>query len=245
MERSRVSDRGKVVAIIQARMSSSRLPRKIALDVHGKCLLERVIGQVRRAAKVDEIVVATSTAPEDEIVERLCTRLSTRCYRGSLTDVRSRFVAVGRDRDAAIVVRVTADNPMTEPAFIDAIVEALEDDPTAGYAAMDKGRVPDGSGSEGFRLPALLGTLAWDDADYSREHVTVALRNGKAVRVLAPPAELDLGDCFLGIDTFEDYLHINRIFAQYGEGTNLLQRLIVDVRRQRDEIGQTSKAGRA
>jgi spore coat polysaccharide biosynthesis protein SpsF (cytidylyltransferase family) len=238
-----VSDGGKVVAIVQARMSSSRLPRKIALDIHGRCSLERVIGQVRRAGKVDEIVVATSTAPEDEIVERICARLSIGCFRGSLTDVRSRFVAVGRKRDAAIVVRVTADNPLTEPAFIDAIVEALEDNPTADYAAMDKDRIPDGSGAEGFRMQALLDTLAWDDADYSREHVTPALRDGKAVRVLAPAPELDLGDYFVGIDTFENYIHINRLFAQCGDGADVLQKLIADVRRQRNEAGRTSKAG--
>jgi spore coat polysaccharide biosynthesis protein SpsF len=245
VERSHVSDGGKVVAIIQARMSSSRLPRKIALDIYGKCALERVMGQVCRAHKVDEIVVATSTDPEDEIVERICARLSIGCFRGSLTDVRSRFVAVGRERDAAIVVRVTADNPLTEPAFIDAIVGALEDDPTADYAAMDRDRIPDGSGAEGFRMQALLDTLAWDGAEYSREHVTPALRGGKAVRALTPAPDLDLGDYFVGIDTFENYLHINRLFAQYGEGADLLQRLIADVRRQRNEAGRTSKVGGA
>jgi spore coat polysaccharide biosynthesis protein SpsF (cytidylyltransferase family) len=236
-----VSEGGKVVAIIQARMSSMRLPRKVALDIHGKCLLERVIGQVRRAGRVGESVVATSTAPEDEVVERICARLSISCFRGSLTDVRSRFVAVGLARDAAIVVRVTADNPLTEPAFIDTIVQALEDDPTADYAEMDRGRIPEGSGAEAFRMKALIDTLAWDSADYSREHVTPALRDGQAVRVLAPAPELDLGDYFVGIDTFEHYLHINRLFARYGDGVDVLQKLIADVRRQRN--GHTSKAG--
>lgn len=245
MERPRVSDGGKVVAIIQARMSSSRLPRKVALDIHGTCLLERVIGQVRRAGTVDELVVATSTDPEDEIVEQICARLSVSCFRGSLTDVRSRFVAVGRERHAAIVVRVTADNPLTEPAFIDAIVEALEHDQEADYAAMDKDRIPNGSGAEAFRLRALLDTLAWDDADYSREHVTPALRQSAAVRMLAPDPELDLGDYFVGIDTLDDYLHVNRLYSRYGDGPELLKRIVADVRRARDEAGRTSKAGGA
>ncbi len=233
---------GKVVAIIQARMSSTRLPRKVALDIHGKCLLERVVDQVRRARSVDDIVVATSTAPDDEIVEQICRRLSVDCHRGSLSDVRSRFVAVGKARGAAIVVRVTADNPLTEPVFIDAIVRALQEDPAIDYAAMDRSRIPDGSGAEAFRLAALLETLSWDDAPYSREHVTPALRGGKAAKEVAPPAELDLGDYFVGIDSFENYLHVNRLFAHYGDRGDLLHRLVADVRRERVEAGRLSKA---
>lgn len=234
---------GKIVAIIQARLSSSRLPRKVALDIHGKCLLERVIGQVRRARTVDEIVVATSTSPDDEVVERICHRLSVDCYRGSPSDVRSRFVAVGRERGAEIVVRVTADNPLTEPAFIDAIVEALEEDPTMAYAMMAKDRIPDGSQAEAFRMQALLDTLTGDDTDYSREHVTPALRSGNAVRMVEPAPEFDLGDYFVGIDTFDHYLNINRLFGHYGEDADLLKRLIADVRRERAEASRTSAAG--
>jgi spore coat polysaccharide biosynthesis protein SpsF (cytidylyltransferase family) len=108
---------------------------------------------------------------------------------------------------------------------------------------MDPHRIPDGSGAEAFRLQALIDTLTWDDGDYSREHVTPALRNAKTVRVITPAPEFDLGDYFVGIDTFDDYLHVNRLFAQYGEGSDLLQRLTADVRRQRNEAGSRSKAG--
>lgn len=235
----------KVVSIIQARMNSNRLPRKVALDIHGMCLLERVIGQVRRARTVDEIVVATSTSADDEIVELICRRLSVDCFRGSLADVRSRFVAVGRKRKAAIVVRVTADNPLTEPVFIDALVETIRRDPAVHYCTMAKERIPDGSQAEAFLLAALIDTLAWDDADYSREHVTPALRSGEAARAVEPPPDFELSDYFVGIDTFEDYLHINRLFSRYGGGDDLLKRLIADVRRERARAGQEPASKRA
>ena len=234
---------GKVVAIIQARMSSSRLPRKVALDVHGRCLLERVVAQVRRARTVDEVVVATSTAPDDEIVEQIARRLGVACHRGSLSDVRSRFVAVGRERAADIVVRVTADNPLTEPAFIDALVETLRREPDLRYAIMAKDRVPDGSQAEAFRFAALEATLDWDHDDYSREHVTPALRRSADARSVAPPEGLELDDYFVGIDTFENYLHINRLFARYGDVPDLLRRLIADVRAAR--AGARSATGGA
>jgi spore coat polysaccharide biosynthesis protein SpsF len=223
----------RTVAIIQARMSSSRLPRKVVLDIHGKCLLERVIGQVRRASRVDEIIVATSTVADDDIVAGIAARLTIPCFRGSLTDVRSRFVAVAEQFNATIVVRVTADNPLTEPTYIDALVDALHDNAGADYAMMAKERIPDGSGAEAYRAKALQATLTSDESDYSREHVTPALRAGAAVVLVAPSADLELGECFVGIDTFDDYLHINRLFAHYGDRADLLQQLIADVRRER------------
>jgi spore coat polysaccharide biosynthesis protein SpsF len=223
----------KVVGIIQARMSSQRLPRKVALDVYGRSLLERVVTQARRARLVDEVVVATSSSADDEIVAGICERLAVPCHRGSLADVRSRFVAVGRERGAGIVVRVTADNPLTEPAYIDLLVAALRESPEARYATMARERIPDGSGSEAFRLEALLDTLGWDDAEASREHVTPGLKSGPHVLVVPPPPELELGGYFVGVDTFDDYRHVNRLFARYGDDPDLLRRLITDVRKER------------
>ena len=159
--------------------------------------------------------------------------MSVACHRGSLADVRSRFVAVGQERNAAIVVRVTADNPLTQPLFIDALVRALQADHSAAYAMMDKDRVPDGSQAEAFRMQALMDTLVADATDYSREHVTPALRRGNGVLVVEPPPELELADYFVGIDTFPHYLHVNQLFDRYGDDENLLRRVIADVRQRR------------
>ena len=220
----------RIVAIIQARMSSHRLPRKVALDIHGACLLERVVRQVREAQAVDEIVVATSVSPEDEVVQLICQRLGTICFRGPLDDVRGRMIAAATEKRATHVIRVTADNPLTEPTFIDAIAARLRDDPEADYVAMRRDSIPDGSGAEGFRLQALIDTLTWDDSDYSREHVTPALRRGVNTVELAPPDEFAISGCFVGVDTLDHYLEINRIFARYGGGERILQRLIADLR---------------
>ncbi len=237
------SDR--VVAIIQARMSSSRLPRKVALDIHGKCLLQRVVEQVRRARTVEDVVVATSTAEDDEIVERICRRIGVDCFRGSLSDVRSRFVTVGTAHGAGIVVRVTADNPLTEPVFIDALVGALRRAPDRPYAIMNMDRVPDGSQAEAFRLDALVDTLSWDETEYSREHVTPALRRADSALHVEPPPEFRLSDYFVGVDTFENYLHINRLFARYGDDGDVLRRLVADVRSERSRTTAAAEGGTA
>lgn len=223
----------KVVAIIQARMSSSRLPRKVALDICGQPLLERVIRQVQRSTLVNSIVVATSTEQEDDIVELISRRVGVRCFRGSLDDVRSRFVAVGKQEETSMIVRVTADNPLTDPCLLDRLVMTLQHDTTLDYCTINKDRVPIGIRAEAFRYAALLDTIALDDSDYSKEHVTPGVIRLCNVLLIDPEDAYALEDFNLSIDTFEDYLRVNELFATYGSSDDIVQRLIADVQRSR------------
>jgi spore coat polysaccharide biosynthesis protein SpsF len=223
----------KVVAIIQARMNSSRLPHKVALDIYGKPLLERVIDQVKRARFVDSIVVATSTEKDDNIIEMLCQRLNIHCFRGSLNDVRSRFVKIAKQQHASIIVRITADNPLTEPYYIDLLVSKIKGNSNIDYCIMDKDSIPDGTMSEAFRIEAFLKSISLDDSEYSREHVTPAIKKMCHIHTFKPDDAYMLSDFFVGVDTFDDYLKINRIFSKYQGAPDLLQRLISDIKSER------------
>jgi len=223
----------KVVAIIQARMSSSRLPRKVALDIYGKPLLERVVDQVKRARLVDSIVVATSIEIDDNIIEMMCQRLCVDCFRGSLNDVRSRFIEVARQQEASIIVRVTADNPLTEPYYIDLLVSKIKEHSYIEYCIMDKESVPDGTSSEVFRTEALLKSVDFDDSEDSREHVTPGIKRMCHIYAFEPEEAYMLHDFFVGVDTFEDYLRINEIFSKNHESSELLKKLIADVKSER------------
>lgn len=229
------SERGecpRVVAVIQARTGSSRLPRKVMLDLWGQPVIERVCRQVRRSTRIDETIVATSTHAEDDVIEWACDRIAVACLRGSPTDVRSRYLTAAAESGADIVVRVTADNPLTEPRFIDLLVEALLADARWDYCAMDGSLVPHGTSSEAFRVPAFLETAAIDGSDYAREHVTPCLKTQRTVNLVAPPPHLQLADYNVSIDTLDDYLHVAGIFARY-RGAPDLDRLVADVRRER------------
>jgi spore coat polysaccharide biosynthesis protein SpsF len=239
----------KVVAIIQARMSSSRLPRKIALDIYGKSLLERVINQVKRAKYVNSIVVATSIEREDNITEMICRRLNINCFRGSLDDVRSRFLEVAKQQSASIIVRITADNPLTEPYYIDLLISKIKEYSNIEYCIMNKEYIPDGTMSEVFRINALLNSVAYDDSEYSREHVTPGIKEMYQVHTFKPDEAYRLNNFFVGVDTFEDYLKINEIFSKY-QGTNdLLKQLITDIKLERQSgimaIGRNATANAA
>jgi len=105
----------RVVAIIQGRMSSSRLPGKILMDLDGEPMLVRVVERVRMARTVDEVIVATTTDPTDYPAAELCKERGIACERGSLFDVLDRFYQAARSHQAEVVVRVTADCPLIDP----------------------------------------------------------------------------------------------------------------------------------
>ena len=105
----------RTVAIIQARMSSSRLPGKVLLDIAGQPMLVRVVERARRARTLDDCGCATTTDPADDPIEALCRERGYPVYRGSMFDVLDRFYRAARQAQADVIVRVTADCPVIDP----------------------------------------------------------------------------------------------------------------------------------
>ncbi|MBN2547569.1 MAG: glycosyltransferase family protein [Anaerolineales bacterium] len=115
----------RIVAIIQARMSSSRLPGKVLQDLGGKSMLERVVERTRRASLINAVAVATTTDPSDEAIAELCATQGYPCYRGSLQDVLDRYYQAARSFNAEVIVRITADCPVIDPQLIDRTILAF------------------------------------------------------------------------------------------------------------------------
>jgi len=170
---------GPVVAIIQARMGSSRLPGKSLAEIEGRAMLWRVIDRVNRATLVDRVVVATSTAPADDAIEKMCREIGVPCHRGSENDVLDRFYHAALAEKAAQVVRITADCPLIDPEVIDRVVRRFQRG-DLDYASNAMIRTyPDGLDTEICSFSAL--ERAWHESTKSseREHVTPYLRSGK------------------------------------------------------------------
>ena len=117
--------RSRTVAIIQARRSSRRLPDKVLLDIGGKPMLQRVVERTRQARRLDEVIVATTIAPEDDAIGQLCQHIGVAVTRGSVFDVLDRFYQTSLAFQAKVVVRITADCPLIDPGVIDQVVEAF------------------------------------------------------------------------------------------------------------------------
>lgn len=170
---------GPVVAIIQARMGSSRLPGKSLAEIEGRPMLWHVIQRVKRAKLVDRVVVATSTAPADDAIEKMCRESDVPCYRGSENDVLDRYYHAARAEKASQVVRITADCPLIDPEVIDRVVQRFQRG-DLDYASNAMVRTyPDGLDTEICSFLAL--ERAWHEATKAseREHVTPYLRSEK------------------------------------------------------------------
>jgi spore coat polysaccharide biosynthesis protein SpsF (cytidylyltransferase family) len=114
-----------VIAIIQARMGSERLPGKVLLDIEGQTMLERVVRRVQNAKSIDEVVVATTDRPADIVVIGEAERLGVKVVRGNEDDVLDRFRQAAVESNAETIVRVSADSPFVDPEVTDMVVDAF------------------------------------------------------------------------------------------------------------------------
>jgi spore coat polysaccharide biosynthesis protein SpsF len=164
------------LAVVQARTSSTRLPRKVLADVAGEPMLALQLARLRAARTLGRIVVATSERPDDDPVAELAAATGVDVHRGPLEDVLGRFVGAA-GAHTGTVVRLTGDCPLADPTVVDAVVERLAASPDAVYASNVEPRTfPHGLDVEAIRAPTLAALdREVTDAEL-REHVTLAVR---------------------------------------------------------------------
>lgn len=234
-----------VVAIIQARMASSRLPGKVLLDIAGQPMLVQVVERTRRAETLSHVVVATTDELSDDAIAMLCEERNYLYTRGSRQDVLDRYYQAACAFQADIVVRITADCPIIDPNMVDETVDALFDCPmpisisqlssqssSPGDQELEikydfaANRLPPpfhrtfpiGLDTEVCTFSAL--EQAWLEADqpYQREHVMPYLYEVEGrFRVFQLNHDPDYGDLRWTVDTAQDLAVIRRIFDHFGK----------------------------
>lgn len=166
--------RPRVIASIEARMGSSRLPGKVLMPILGQPALARMVARLRRCQSLDGIVVATSTAPGDDILAAWCAENAVHCWRGSEDDVLQRVVDAQRAMAAEIVVELTGDCPVIDPVIVDLAVETfLAHDVTLVTNTGPGTAWPNGTDVQVFRLSDLAAVAAAVDDPAVREHVSL------------------------------------------------------------------------
>lgn len=203
----------RVLAVVQARMGSSRLPGKVLAQVGGVAALSRVLRRTRTAEFVDEVVVATTDRTEDDPVERLAAAEECGTYRGSEEDVLDRYWRTAARQRPEYVVRITADCPLVMPRVVDRIVETTI---TGGfdYGSNTLERTyPKGLDVECFTLASLERAARDATAPYDREHVTPYMRCHPALfRQGDIRAETDRSDLRWTLDHPEDLAFLDAVF---------------------------------
>lgn len=208
----------KVVAVVQARSGSSRLPGKVMLEAGGKPLIGHMLDRIERAASLDGVVLATTVMAEDDELAAYVRGRGTPVFRGSVDDVLDRFYRAARWQGADVVVRLTGDCPLIDPAVVDLVVSGIAggsfDQVVTGPS------FPEGFDAEAVTFAAL--ETAWSRATLrsEREHVTVYLRDHAEEfrrKVLELPD--DLSDVRIVVDVPEDLPVVETLLGRFAPGS--------------------------
>ena len=204
----------KVVAIIQARMSSSRLPGKIMADIEGHPMLFHIIERARRIMGIDDLVIATTTQRSDDLVEQWAKTNGVNVFRGSEEDVLKRYFDTALKYNADVVVRICADSPLFDPELTGKMIVALVEN-RGDYIALEKNQPSANSGVNVLSFTALKEAHEKASAGYQREHVVPYFiecpRKFKYVYVSQNPA-FARSDFRLSVDTASDLELIREIY---------------------------------
>jgi spore coat polysaccharide biosynthesis protein SpsF len=228
----------RIVAIIQARIGSTRLPGKVLLALAGKPMLAHDLNRVHRAHTLHEIVVATTDQPADDRVAGLCTQLGFPCFRGSEADVLDRYYKAAVESKADAIVRVTSDCPLIDPEIIDLVTEDfLSGQPLVQYVntAIPKNTYPRGLDVEIARFDVLERAWLEDKNPAWREHVTPYIyRHPELFCIRGVCSDTDYSHLRWTVDTPEDFELVKRIYEHFGHN-HFGWREVLDVLKQNPE----------
>lgn len=201
-----------VAAIVQARMSSRRLPGKVLMPILGKPMLQHVVERLSRTPSVDVIVIATSNSAADDAIEAFGRTQGFLCFRGSEEDVLDRFYCAAQSVGGDILVRITADCPLTSPRVVERAIRSIRDI-QCDYIFSPR---PEGLDVEVFTASAL--TQAWTEAQeaFEREHVTPYIRLSGKFRAMTLEPENDLSFVRNGwsVDSESDLAFVRAVFER-------------------------------
>jgi spore coat polysaccharide biosynthesis protein SpsF len=217
--------KNKVVAIIQARLGSARLPGKVMMPILGKPMLQHIVERLRSVEAIDKVVVATSVSGKDDRLAEFCDDCSIPFYRGSEEDVLDRFYHVAKNFGGEHLIRITGDCPLIDPLVVSRLIAYYFQNGfyfcgvAAGAGVADRevvGRYPDGLDAEIFSMDIL--TTTWREAirQLHREHVTPFIwQQPERFRLgTLYPDNGDYSHCRWTIDNLEDFKLVQWIYEQ-------------------------------
>jgi glutamate-1-semialdehyde 2,1-aminomutase len=205
----------KVVAIVQARVGSTRLPNKVMRSISGKPMIELLLARLSRSQQISEIVLATSDDPRNQPLIDLVSSLGYRSIVGSEDDVLGRFITAGRLTGAEVVVRITGDCPLIDPELVDHCVREFT---TRGVDYLSNSvppSFPDGLDTEVFRFAALETASMETNVSFDREHVTPYLRESGKFSNASVENDFDLSALRWTVDEQADFNVVANVFDHF------------------------------
>lgn len=205
----------RIAAVVQARMSSRRLPGKVLREIRGAPLLQYVVERLARAERAGPVIVATSYGREDDAVAAFCERRGLPCHRGPLDDVASRFLGVATEHRLDAIVRVSADSPLIDREVVERVVDAYTAARPDLATNVYPRTFPRGESVEVIAVGALRRARDETADAYDLEHVTPFFYlHPERFTIRNVSADQDQGQRSLAVDTAEDLERLESIFAR-------------------------------
>jgi len=228
----------KLGIIIQARMSSSRLPNKVLANIEGKPMIWHLINRLKHSKFSPLNIIATSNQDEDKVLLEVSENLNIEFYSGSLDDVLDRFYQASLKFNIDPIIRITADCPVIDPEVVDKVIQAFID---GNYDYVSNGHpptYPDGLDTEIFSFKTL--EKVWKEAKLSseREHVTsYILKNSNLFKIYNVVNDVDLSHLRWTVDEKDDLEFIREIYKYlYKKEEIFLKREILDLLKEKPEL---------
>jgi len=210
----------KVVATIEARMTSTRLPGKVMMPALGEPMMVHLFRRLKAVESLDAIVLATTTNSTDDVLEDVARKNGIEVFRGSESDVLGRVVGAARSHGADVVVEISGDCPVIDPDLVEQTVRIFLRNPGTDFASNAFiSSYPGGMDTSVFAFSALEKAAASTDDPHDREHVAQFVVNRPELfshlYVVAPPS-LHWPDLHLLLDERSDYDLLVRLFEHFG-----------------------------
>ena len=226
----------KTVAIVQARMGSTRLPNKVMKPIGSVPMIELLLARLARAAELDEIVVATSEDARNQPLADHVAALGYRCYQGSENDVLDRYLQAAKAAAADVVVRVTGDCPLIDPGLIDEVIRRFKAAGVDYLSNTSPPSYPDGLDAEVFTFAALTRAAHEAEKAFDREHVTPYLREAGQFRQAEMRNDEDLSALRWTVDEPADFEVASNVFAHFTPDIHFSWQQVLELQRSQPQL---------
>ena len=222
----------KIVAIVQARMGSTRLPNKVMKPIGGIPMIELLLSRLSKSKELHQIVIASSIDNRNQQLVDHVLKLGYQCEQGSENDVLDRFVQAAQAHQADVIVRITGDCPLVDPELVDDCIRHFLAAGVDYFSNINPPTYPDGLDIEVFTFKALEQASKETDKPYDHEHVTPYLRESDNFKKASMQNNQDLSDLRWTVDEPEDFVVIEEVFRHFYPCTDFTWEEVLDLQRQ-------------
>ena len=226
----------KIVALVQARMGSTRLPGKVLKSIVGKPMIELLLTRLSQSCELDEIVVAASEEVQNDKLQSVVESLGYQCTRGSEKDVLNRFYESAKLLKADVVVRITGDCPLVDFGLVDKCIQGYQDSKVDYFSNTDPVTYPDGLDVEVMSFASIERANNETDSDFDREHVTPYIRNSDSFSKSSMIHNEDLSSQRWSVDEPEDLVVITNIFKHFSPNIHFNWHQVLELKKQHPDL---------